>query len=75
LLEHPLWHDIAAQAVVVEPAPGESVAAALLRAAASLDTDLLVMGGYGHSRWRELLLGGVTRHVFEHAKFPVLMAH
>ena len=37
--------------------------------------DLLVMGGYGHSRFRESILGGATREMLEHAKVPVFMAH
>jgi nucleotide-binding universal stress UspA family protein len=37
--------------------------------------DLLVMGGYGHSRAREWVLGGATRHVLQHASLPVLMSH
>ena len=35
----------------------------------------MVMGAYGHSRLREFLLGGVTRHVLQSATLPVLMAH
>ena len=43
---------------------------------AAMDTaDLLVVGGYGHSRIRESLIGGVTRHVIAHAKLPVFMVH
>lgn len=37
--------------------------------------DLIVMGGYGHSRLRELVLGGVTRHVLANLHTPVLMSH
>ena len=37
--------------------------------------DLLVMGGWGHSRMRELIFGGVTRHILEHMTVPVLMSH
>ena len=37
--------------------------------------DLVVMGGYGHSRVREMILGGVTRHMLASATVPVLMAH
>lgn len=48
---------------------------ALLSMAADLGCDLLVMGGYGRPRYRELLLGGVTRTVLETATLPVLMAH
>ena len=37
--------------------------------------DLVVMGAYGHSRFREAILGGATRNMLEHAAIPVLMAH
>ena len=47
----------------------------LLSLAADLSADLLVMGGYGHSRIRESLLGGVTRTVLDQMTLPVLMAH
>jgi nucleotide-binding universal stress UspA family protein len=47
----------------------------LLAEVHSLGVDLLVMGAFAHSRWRELLLGGVTRHVLAHAGLPVLMRH
>ena len=47
----------------------------LLAKADEIDADLLVMGAYGHSRLRELVLGGVTRHVLAEARLPVLMAH
>lgn len=48
---------------------------ALLSMAADLDCDLLVMGGYGRPRYRELLLGGVTRTILATATLPVLMSH
>ncbi|HVL75788.1 MAG TPA: universal stress protein [Noviherbaspirillum sp.] len=51
------------------------VGAAMLSLCAELDADLLVMGGYGHSRFREILLGGVTRAVLTEMAVPVLMAH
>lgn len=47
----------------------------LLDEAYRLDADLLVMGGYGHSRLREFAFGGVTRRVFESCEIPVLLAH
>jgi nucleotide-binding universal stress UspA family protein len=40
-----------------------------------LDADLLVMGAYGHSRFREAILGGATRNMLEMAEAPMLMAH
>lgn len=48
---------------------------ALLSAAADLDADLMVMGAYGHTRFREIVLGGVTRTVLQAMTLPVLMAH
>ncbi len=47
----------------------------LLSRAADLGADLLVMGAYGHSRTRELLLGGATRSILESMTIPVLMSH
>jgi nucleotide-binding universal stress UspA family protein len=47
----------------------------ILSRAADLGCDLIVMGGYGHSRTRELMLGGVTRSVLQHMTIPVLMSH
>jgi nucleotide-binding universal stress UspA family protein len=46
----------------------------LLAQAAAHRADLLVMGAYGHSRLRELVLGGATRHVLWHATLPVLLS-
>lgn len=47
----------------------------LLSTAADEAADLLVMGGYGHSRLRELILGGTTAHILKHMTVPVLFSH
>jgi nucleotide-binding universal stress UspA family protein len=47
---------------------------AILAAARAVGADLLVMGAYSRSRWRELVLGGATQHVLENAEIPVLMS-
>ncbi|UWQ46380.1 universal stress protein [Leisingera aquaemixtae] len=47
----------------------------LNRHAADTAADLIVMGAYGHSRFREAILGGATRNMLEQAAVPVLMAH
>jgi nucleotide-binding universal stress UspA family protein len=47
----------------------------LLSAAADLSADLIVMGAYGRSRLRELILGGTTHSIFRHMTAPVLMSH
>ncbi|PWF43990.1 universal stress protein [Massilia glaciei] len=52
-----------------------SVGDALLSAAADWSSDLVVMGAYGHSRFRELILGGTTRTVLQSMAVPVLMMH
>lgn len=48
---------------------------ALLSHAADSGADFMVMGGYGHSRLREFVLGGVTRSIFESMTVPVLLSH
>lgn len=47
----------------------------ILDYAADTGADLLVMGGYGHSRTREMVLGGVTRALLDHMTLPTLMSH
>lgn len=65
-------HDVKADIEMFHPV-GNSVGAGLLAAARRFDCDLLSMGAYSHSRLRQLILGGVTRHVLEHANLPVMM--
>jgi nucleotide-binding universal stress UspA family protein len=52
-----------------------SVSNVILSHAAETSTSLIVMGGYGHSRMRELILGGTTRDVLAEMTIPVLMSH
>ena len=47
----------------------------LSRHVRDINADLVVMGAYGHSRFREAILGGATRNMLEHTEVPVLMAH
>ena len=47
----------------------------LLSRASDGSADLIVMGAYGHARWRELALGGFTRHMLAHMTVPVLMSN
>lgn len=51
------------------------IAEELIAYARDMDADILVMGCYGHSRIREFLLGGTTRHVFDETTIPVLMSN
>ncbi len=52
-----------------------SVGDTILSVLADRGSDLLVMGAYGHSRLRELMLGGVTRQLMTHMTVPVLLSH
>ena len=61
----------AATSVTSDISPGDE----LLSRAADLGADLLVMGCYGHSRLRETIFGGVTRHILKTMTLPVLMSH
>jgi len=54
---------------------GRSASLAILDEAKNLGADLVVMGGYAHSRLRELMFGGATRELLRAADVPVLMAH
>lgn len=71
---HLARHNVKAEAVHVE---AEDIAAGevLLSRAADQQADLIVMGAYGHSRYRELILGGATRSLLEAMTIPVLMSH
>lgn len=65
-------HGIDSDLRVFRPVDRE-VGAGLLSAAQDFGADLMAMGAYSHSRLRQLILGGVTRHVLEHAALPVMM--
>lgn len=67
-------HGVAAE-VKANDIPDEAAGEVILDAAVAEDTDLIVMGAFGRSRFREWVLGGATRHVLEHMAVPVFMAH
>jgi nucleotide-binding universal stress UspA family protein len=73
LLPYLALHGIEAEIVAFRPV-NRDLGAGLLAAAAAFGADLLGMGAYSHSRLRQLILGGVTRHVLGHARLPVLMS-
>jgi nucleotide-binding universal stress UspA family protein len=67
-------HGIEARTWAFTPGPG-SLGDALIEEAGKAGADLLVMGAYGHSRLREMVLGGVTRSILAEANMPVLLMH
>jgi nucleotide-binding universal stress UspA family protein len=74
LIDHLARHGISAKAERTVAA-GKSIPDVLLSYAADLNADLLVAGGYGHSRLRERILGGITQTLLQHLTVPVLMSH
>jgi nucleotide-binding universal stress UspA family protein len=74
-LRHALaWHHAHVEVKSLKP-KGRAAVDVLLEAAAAAKVDLLVMGGYSHSRMREVIFGGFTRRVLHGADLPVLIAH
>ena len=67
------WHGITAQCRVIHSGP--QAGAVLLEQCATAGADLLVMGAYTHSRLRQLILGGVTRHILHNANLACLLCH
>jgi nucleotide-binding universal stress UspA family protein len=74
LAEYLAWHDIDAE-VRTFKARSSDVGEALLREAEAAGADVMLMGSFGQRLRRELVLGGVTRHVIGHAGIPLLMMH
>lgn len=71
---HLARHGVKADAEAIE-SEGMGAGETLLSRAMDESVDLIVMGAYGRSRLRELVLGGATRHMLRHMTVPVLMSH
>ncbi len=67
-------HGLSAKTWAFKPG-GKGIGQELLAEAMRAGADFMIMGAYGHSRFREMVLGGATRHVISAAGIPVLMAH
>jgi nucleotide-binding universal stress UspA family protein len=74
MMAHLKRHGVTAEAMRVTAGEGD-VGRMLLSTAKDLGADLMVMGAFHHSRWREFILGGVTLTVLEQATIPLFMAH
>lgn len=76
VLRHLARHGLSATTRTLHVGSGEpSIAQTILNEVSDQGADLVVMGGYGHSRLRELVMGGVTREILSAMTVPVLMAH
>lgn len=67
-------HGVKAELVRI-PARDDNIGRLLLTKAKELAADMIVMGAFHHSRWREFILGGVTLTMLEEANIPLFMAH
>jgi nucleotide-binding universal stress UspA family protein len=67
-------HDVRCTILPVERGK-RSIGEVLLAQSRLRSADLIVMGAYGHSRWREWIIGGTTRELLAGSKVPLLMAH
>lgn len=68
------WHNVPAEVRYLAN-PSGSMHDTILTIAREEGADMLVMGGYGHTRLSEFIFGGFTRHVLAGAEMPILMAH
>jgi len=68
-------HGIKVELVEIEGVAGLRLGELLLSQASDLSADLIVTGAFAHARWQELVLGGVTRTLFNSMTVPVLMSH
>ncbi|MCJ8143764.1 universal stress protein [Ancylobacter sp. A5.8] len=75
LARHLSRHDKNVELRRLVPTGDEGIVDVLLKEVAARDIDLVVMGGYGHSRLREFVLGGVTRDMLDRMTVPLLLAH
>jgi len=73
IANHLARHDVQIE-IETLPVPDRSVANTILSYAADRSADMLVMGGYGHSRLREFVLGGVTRDILTSMTVPTFLS-
>lgn len=74
LSDYLAWHGVNAE-IETTPVSDSQVGATVLQKCSEWNADLLVMGAYTHSRLRQLIMGGVTRHVLAESTLPVVMVH
>jgi nucleotide-binding universal stress UspA family protein len=68
------YNGIAAEPMSIE-LRGRSTGEAVLAAATAEGSDLLVKGAFTRNRLRQMIFGGATSHIMQHADLPLLMAH
>ena len=74
MAKHLARHDVKVQIVTISAADFD-VTKAILSYVADISGTLIVMGGYGHAKLREAILGGVTRDMLKSMTVPAFMSH
>ena len=74
LIDYLSWYNVKASIVVLD-GKGETVGDAMLNVCTEIKSDFLIVGGFSHARARELLFGGVTRHLLLHSNIVTIMTH
>ena len=74
LVDYLSWYGIKANIVQLDD-KGKTIGEAMLKVCAEVKADFLIVGGFSHARARELLFGGVTRHLMMHSKIVTIMTH
>ncbi|MEM8644359.1 MAG: universal stress protein [Pseudomonadota bacterium] len=75
MVAHLARHGVNVEPVAVPMREGADVGRLLISRAKDLNADMIVMGAFHHSRWREFILGGVTLTMLEEAPIPLFMSH
>ena len=75
VLDYLAWHRINAKHQILPAGSARHIGEKLIDAAQEASADMLIMGGYGHAPWRELLFGGVTREALATMPMPLLLVH
>lgn len=74
VIDYLSWHGVKGSIMTID-GKGKNVADSILQSCKSVNADILVVGGFSHSRARELLFGGVTSHLLANANIATLMVH
>jgi nucleotide-binding universal stress UspA family protein len=75
LTDYLAWHGVVGSAHRVRSVEAVGIGELLLGAAREYGADLVVMGGYRHAPWREMIFGGATRQIIGTSRLPVLLSH
>lgn len=75
VVDYLAWHGIENVEVALLDGKGKNVGQGMLNICEEVGAEILTVGGFSHSRARELLFGGVTRHLLKNATIPILMVH